>query len=585
MENLTIILFERMGLLLIFAFMLTRIPYFRYLLDRELGLKTTIYHSVVFGIFAIAGAQAGVVITEAGITAHLWMFQLNSGEMLVSSGLVAVVIAGLLGGPYVGLGTGLIVAVYLQFLGGEMVFANSLVNPLAGLLAGLMARFFSQERVIAPGKALFIGMFIPILHMALLLISTNNPEATIELVNTIGIPLVVTNSVAIAVFTAMIRVALTEKEQEAAIETKRALNIAEQALPHLKQGFHAETATKIAHMLHEELKVAAVSLTDTRVVLAHVGLGDDHHRHGEPIQTGISRKALESENIQIAHEREQIQCADRNCRLEAAIIVPIRQSGEKIGLIKLYFRRSQQIRAVETALAQGLGKLISHQLDAVAAEKLKVLIQEAELRNLQAQINPHFLFNTLHSIDVLIRRDPKMARHLIVQLGYFMRSNIKLTSESLISLDDELKHLKAYLEIVKVRFADQLTIRYDIEEGLTETWIPPFTLQPLVENSIQHGLKNVENGGEIIVRIRANERTVKVEIQDNGGGISDDLISRLGSHPLKGGDGNGMGIYNVNQRLIGLCGDNAHLQYENRAVGGCVVFFHIPISNERGKRS
>ncbi|HET7615792.1 MAG TPA: LytS/YhcK type 5TM receptor domain-containing protein, partial [Bacillales bacterium] len=147
MEQLTIVLFERIGMLLVFAFMLTRIPSFRYLLDRELGLKTIIYHSVIFGIFGIAAAQAGVVLADGEISSHLWMFALDPDETLVGSTLVAVVIAGLLGGPYVGLGAGLIVAAYLQFLGGETLTANSIANLLAGLLAGFTARFFSRERV------------------------------------------------------------------------------------------------------------------------------------------------------------------------------------------------------------------------------------------------------------------------------------------------------------------------------------------------------------------------------------------------------------------------------------------------------
>jgi two-component system sensor histidine kinase LytS len=578
MEQLTMLLFERIGMLLVFAFMLTRIPSFRYLLDREFGIKTIIYHSMVFGIFGIAAAQAGVVLSDGEVTSHLWMFKLSDGDTLVGSTLVAVVIAGLLGGPYVGLGAGLLVAVYLQVLGGEIANAGSLANLLAGLLAGFTARFFSQERVIAPEKALFIGMFAPILHMCLLLIFTSDPEDTIRLVNTIGLPLVITNSVAIAIFTVMIRVALNEQEQEAALETERALKIAENALPHLRQGFNFDTAQKITELLYDELKIAAVSLTDKKMVLAHVGSGEDHHRRGQPLQTNLSAKALRTGEIQIAYERTQIQCSDHRCPLQAAIIVPIHQSGEVAGLIKLYFRRSQQIRAVETALAQGLGKLISHQLDVVAAERMKTLVRDAELRNLQAQINPHFLFNTLHSIDVLVRVNPKLARHLIVQLSYFMRSNLSLTSASFIPLEKELKHLKAYLEIVKVRFSDRLVVNVDVDEGLYDMLIPPFTLQPLVENCFKHGLKDVEEGGRVDVRLFNKGKFAQVEICDNGRGITESVLRQLGNEPINNGDGNGTGVYNVNQRLIHLLGEESRLHFESGYEGGCKVRFDIPIS-------
>ncbi|HET7578684.1 MAG TPA: LytS/YhcK type 5TM receptor domain-containing protein [Bacillales bacterium] len=581
MEQLTIVLFERIGMLLVFAFMLTRIPSFRYLLDREIGVKTVIYHSIIFGIFGIAAAQAGVVLSDGQITSHLWTLQLSDGQTLVGSTLVAVVIAGLLGGPYVGLGAGLIVAVYLQYLGGETVMASSVANLLAGLLAGFTARFFSQERVIAPEKALFIGMFTPILHMCLLLIFTSAPPHAIRLVNEIGLPLVITNSVAIAIFTAMIRVALNEQEQGAALETTRALKIAEKTLPHLKRGFHYETAQTIAELLYGELKITAVSLTNTEKVLAHVGSGDDHHKRGQPLQTILSEQALETGEIQIAYERSQIQCSNERCPLQAAIIVPIWQSGEVAGLIKLYFQRSQQIRAIEIALARGLGKLISHQLDVAAAENMKALIQDAELRNLQAQINPHFLFNTLHSIDVLVRINPKLARHLIVQLSHLMRSNLSLTSTSLIPLEKEVKHLQAYLEIVKVRFADQLEVLFSMEDGLCQTQIPPFTLQPLVENSIEHGLKDVEAGGRIEIVVKRSNAAVQVEIRDNGNGIPAPILLKLGKQPLYTTENrekdNGTGIYNVHQRLISLLGEGAGLHFENRPGGGCTVSFQIPV--------
>lgn len=581
MEALTVTLFERVGLLLVFAFLLTRLSTFRYLLDRELDFKTTIFHAVIFGIFGIAGAQAGVVLDEGEIVSRLWITSLEDGDTFVGSSLVAIVIAGLLGGPFVGLGAGCITALYLSFLGGDTVVASVLSCTLTGLLAGLTARFFSNERVIAPAKALFIGMFAPILQMCLLLMFTQTPTKTIQLVNTIGIPLVVTNSVAIAVFTTMIRVALGEKEQEAALETKRALKIAEKALPHLRQGVHFQTAHHIAQLLYNELKIAAVSVSNKEYVLAHIGLGDDHHKQAEPLKTRLSQKALNTQQIQIAYSREHIQCQHTECPLQAAIIVPISQSGDIVGLIKLYYRRSQQIRAVDIALAQGISKLISNQLDVVASEKMKALLRDAEMRNLQAQIHPHFLFNTLHLIAASIRVNTDLARHLTVQLGRFMRMNVKLTPSSLVRLDEELEHFNAYLEIVKVRFSDQLTVTYNVADGLGETLIPPFTLQPLVENSIQHGLNHATSGGTLHIEIKTVDGDIHFKIRDNGSGVPSYLLDRLGKQPLSGKRGNGIGLYNVNQRLVGIFGEAARLHFQNLSSGGCAVSFKIPVHHRR----
>ncbi|WP_077614767.1 LytS/YhcK type 5TM receptor domain-containing protein [Caenibacillus caldisaponilyticus] len=583
MEKLTLILFERIGLLLLLALAITRIPAFKNVVERDIKGKKFFYHSAFFGGFGIAATQAGVILSNGEIQTHLWTSSVPDGAMLVSANLVATAIAGLFGGPKVGVGSGLIVMVYTFSLGGDGALANAVVHPIAGLIVGSTARFFSKERVIAPEKALFIGMFTPILNMCLLLMFTRRPEHTIQLVNTIGIPSVIVDSIAIAVFTAVIHLVLREKEQEAAWATARALKIVDAALPFLKQAFHPKSAASLAELLLKELDVAAVALTDRHEVLAHVGDGSDHHMPGQPIQAVLSKKAIESGEMQVAYQREDIRCRDARCPLQAAIIVPLLQSAEVRGLIKIYFKRAQHIRKVELALAKGLGRLLSNQLDVLAVEKMKHLIHEAELRNLQAQINPHFLFNTLHSIDTLVRIDPDKARHLIVQLSTFMRFNLKLTALPLIPLKKEIEHVKAYAEIVQARFPDRLDIQIRVPEKVDEAVIPPFTIQPLVENSLVHGLKNVENGGRIDVDIAEQANGFLVNVTDNGQGLPREHLDRLGKEPLAGENGNGTGLYNVNQRLITVLGEGARLSFTNLEAGGCRVSFRLPKAVKKGE--
>lgn len=133
---------------------------------------------------------------------------------------------------------------------------------------------------------------------------------------------------------------------------------------------------------------------------------------GASLTTSSFYKAIESGEVQVITEKEEIHCPHKNCPLGAAILIPFAQSGRVVGLIKIYFKRPQQIREVDIALAQGLSKLISNQLNMAEAEKLSILMKDAELRTLQAQINPHFLFNTLNTIVSLIRMNPASARHV-----------------------------------------------------------------------------------------------------------------------------------------------------------------------------
>jgi two-component system, LytTR family, sensor histidine kinase LytS len=578
MMALSGLLFSRIGLLLVLAFIMTRLRAFRYLLDRNRNISTVIYSTILFGLFAIIGTEAGIMVRSSIIVPHGLVTRLMANEMLVGPSLVAIVIAGLFGGPIVGTVSGLISGLFILYLGGDNVVANVCIHPLTGILSGWTARFFSQERVISSQKALFIGMFAPVLHMALLLIFTANPQETILLVDRIGLPLVVTNSVAIAIFTAMIRVVILEQEQTAAMETQRALKIAEQALPHLRKGWETGTADKIAELLYVELKITAVAVTDNRQLLAYIGAGANHHVKGQPIRTPLCKLALETGQMQVTMNKTDIQCDHDNCPIHAIIVVPLRQSGEIVGLVNLCFARAQQLRPVELNLALGLGKLMSNQLDVVAAEQMKELTRNVKLRTLQAQIQPHFLFNTLQMITTLIRVNPPMARHVTIALGHFMRMNLRTSDHALIPLRQEIDHLEAYLEIVKVRFLDRFRIICIVPPVLKPAVIPPFTLQPLVENSIKHGFDGLRDGGEICIKITQDNLLIHVEITDNGCGIPENIVHKIGKGQVESRTGAGIGLFNLNQRLVGLLGNDTALRFQNSEIGGCIVSFQIPVS-------
>ncbi|EST56297.1 histidine kinase [Brevibacillus panacihumi W25] len=580
MDNLTIMLIERMGILLTFAFLLTRIPLFRQVLDREIHMGTSILYSLMFGLFGVAGTYAGIVVNEESYMPAFWIFSLAEREMIANSTLVGVVIGGLLGGPLVGLGAGLIAGAHVYGLGGFAALPIGLSIPITGLLAGYVARFFSQERVISPSKALFIGMFAPVIQMSFMLILAGPPDLVKTVVNVVGIPMVLTNSISIAVFTTMIQIALKEEDRKAALEAERAFTIAERILPHLKMGLTPQTAHAAALLLQHEVNAAAVAVTNREQILAHVGAGGDHHLAGEAIRGELNRRVLYTGIIQKGLNREVLSCTKSNCPLQAAILVPIREGGSVVGLIKLYFRRPQQIGKVQEALAKGLSNLLSNQLTLALTEKMKSLMKDAELRMLQAQIHPHFLFNTLNSIVTLIRIDPQLARHMTIQLGTFMRLNLKLTSSPLISVRQELDHLYAYLEIIKIRFSEQFAVRCRVDEGVEDALIPPGTLQPLIENCIHHGLRDMPIGGEILLHVKRQPRQVIISIEDNGAGIPAEKLAILGKVPTDSEDGNGIGVHNVNQRLVSLRGPDAELLYYNKAEGGCVVTFSLPLSGE-----
>ncbi len=206
-------------------------------------------------------------------------------------------------------------------------------------------------------------------------------------------------------------------------------------------------------------------------------------------------------------------------------------------------------------------------------EEQKRLVLEARLDALQRQINPHFLFNTLNSIATLIRVRPEQARELIVKLANILRALLK-DHDSYVPFREELNFTDDYLGIEVVRFgADKLRVVKEIEPGTLELPVPSMLLQPLVENSIKHGLEPRISGGTITLRSRLCDGKFVIEVEDDGVGIAPERALRTG---VLTQDGNGIGMRNVRERLEVLYGDAAGFEITSRPGRGTLVTLHMP---------
>jgi two-component system LytT family sensor kinase len=201
------------------------------------------------------------------------------------------------------------------------------------------------------------------------------------------------------------------------------------------------------------------------------------------------------------------------------------------------------------SLGEGLGALLSSQLLIARYQEQKNLLVMSELKLLQAQVNPHFLFNALNTIIAVLRRDADRARDLLIQLSTFFRKNLKRSGE-LSTLGEELEHVGSYLEIEKARFEGRLTVDVDVDPVLLALQVPTFTLQPLVENAFKHGL--AKTLGEVRATIRAYRRegAVLVEIEDSAGAWTGP------------GPGAGLGMQMVDKRVKNLYGERYGLSVE-----------------------
>jgi two-component system LytT family sensor kinase len=201
-------------------------------------------------------------------------------------------------------------------------------------------------------------------------------------------------------------------------------------------------------------------------------------------------------------------------------------------------------------------------------EEQERLLVEARLAALTSQINPHFLFNTLNSVSSLIRTDPNQARIMVVKLSKVLRRLLR-KHEHFNPLRDELNFIEDYLSIEVIRFGDKLRFETDVAADTLDMLIPSMILQPLVENSIKHGLSSKVEGGTIRIHTHRGEARLHLLVEDDGVGISGEKLGTLLEH-------GGIGVSNVNERLKVVFGSEYRMWIESQPGNGTRVQIEIP---------
>ena len=209
------------------------------------------------------------------------------------------------------------------------------------------------------------------------------------------------------------------------------------------------------------------------------------------------------------------------------------------------------------------------------AAHLETRLMEARLRTLEAELHPHFLFNTLHAISTLVHSNPEAADRMISRLSDLLRLTFDRSGEPGVSLQEELAFLQKYLEIEQTRFQDRLTVRFNIDPETLDAEVPRMILQPLVENAIKHGVSPRAGHGLIQISAERRNGALSIEVADNGVGLSAGAKARLNS---------GVGLSNTRDRLACLYGDEHTLEFSDGSEGLAVrmefPFTQAPSGND-----
>lgn len=362
--------------------------------------------------------------------------------------------------------------------------------------------------------------------------------------------------------------------------TERTLAVASETLRSCNHGLTSDNAAHICRLLLPETAAVGIAVTNTKKVLAYEG----EHGVGKPVgsdNTVPTLEVLESKRMETfvsmddgGQTTSYFSLMQNRSGHAFGIIVPLLVQDEPMGAIKLYYRSGTDIDRTQLAIAKGFGELLSTQLSSYELDRQAELLARAEVKALQAQINPHFLFNTLNTIASLTRTDPIKARDLLREFSIFYRRTLEGTDQ-LIPLSRELEQTRRYLKIEKARFGEGRIVEEEfVEPGCESLPVPSFLVQPIVENSVRHAMRE-EGTLRIDIHVAVDGNDVLVAVADDGLGMDQETADKLlaaASGPSGAEKGTGIALKNVAERVERFYGADAGVEIISKpGEGTCVT--------------
>ena len=351
-------------------------------------------------------------------------------------------------------------------------------------------------------------------------------------------------------------------------QTNKTLSLASQTLVYMRGGLSEQNCQEVCNILLPECQAMAVAMTDDKFVLGYAGAHAEAFPIGSAIHTPATHRVLASQTVEVFRSSEAFASAS-NPLIPAGIVAPLVVRGVSVGTLKLYYESDVLIDETQCAIAEGLAQLLSTQLSIAELDRQVELATKAELQALQAQINPHFLFNTINTIASLIRTDPTRARVLLREFAAFYRQTLE-NSNDLIPLDRELQQTMRYFAFEQARFgAERVRLEADIDD-FGDLRLPSFIIQPIVENAVNHAMP-AEGQLNIDISIEEAGDDVVITVADDGVGMSEEQARRLLQNASASEKGTGIALKNVDARLRAVFGPGSGVSVSSQIGKGTQV--------------
>lgn len=519
-------LFNNLGYIIAIAFFFTKLKRAKDIFTHKKYSKKDVFIlSCFFSILAIIGTYTGADYRGA----------------IVNVRNIGVVVGGILAGPEVGILSGFIAGLHRLFIDVDPIttIPCATATMIGGFITAYLYKKCNEKNFYLYG---FLGGFlVENLSMLLILVMGKDFELAKDIVSNIYFPMILANAVGVSIVLLIIQDIIEEKDIIAGKQAKLSLEIANKTLPYFRNG---ESLNEVCKIISDSLGAKAVVITNEKYITASYSTSEDFKIAHTDIKSEVTKKVLRTGKICIIGQCDDVkyfQCVTG--KIKSCIISPLFQGDKVSGTLKIYFDTKENVTASNQYLVEGLSLLISTQLELSSVENLKTMAKEAELKALQTQINPHFLFNALHTTSFFVRKDPNKAREIIIDLSTYLRYNLENACK-LVPLEMELEQVKAYFNIEKARFGDKISLNIDVDENVKNINIPSLIIQPLVENSIKHGLLKKREGGFVNIIAKKENKGCLITIEDNGIGIDQKIIDNLDDRIDKN-----IGLKNVHNRI------------------------------------
>lgn len=381
-----------------------------------------------------------------------------------------------------------------------------------------------------------------------------------------------------AVFTVSVVVVIRlmmDPDSVRALQSDAMLQLASSMIDAMGEGLTARAAQEVCELLLPNTSAIAVALTNRESVLGYAGYQEAHNPAGIAIRTSATHEAIRQGETLVLLTPEEIglpKPADES-RIKAAIVEPLWVGNRVEGTLKFYYRNGNKITETQRSIAHGFAQLLATQMAAVEMETQRKLATAMELKMLQTQINPHFLFNTINTIASFIRTDPMKARTLLREFAVFYRRTLEDSTER-ISLARELDQVQRYFNFELARFGEaRLALEVRASPALQSMMVPPFLVQPLVENAIKHAMPS-EGRLTISIQAEADGDDVVIVVGDDGVGMSEETCANITQ--VESSTGLGIAVKNVHDRMVGFFGPDAQMVYTSELGAGTRVTLRCP---------